>query len=101
MENEVATGAPTESSIGDAFSGLITLPPLDVIIAIIGIIIFGIILGALLYLPVAEKNSPLSLDRLTNEMIWHYVPDWFVFLLGCVAFLTVSFVMISGSMRGT
>ena len=32
------------------------LPPMDIIIGLICIVIFGIILGALIYLPVAAKE---------------------------------------------
>ncbi|MBR2734299.1 MAG: hypothetical protein IKD80_08690, partial [Selenomonadaceae bacterium] len=58
------------SSVGEAFSGLIEIPPLDVTVGLIGILIFGLVLGALIYLPVAEKNSKLSLERLSGEIIW-------------------------------
>ena len=94
MEREVAT-----SSIGEAFSGLFEVPPFDVIIGLLGILIFGLMLGALIYLPVAEKNSTLSLERLSGEIIWRYKPDWIIFVLGCLVFLAVSFLMVSGLLR--
>ena len=87
------------SSVGEAFSGLIEIPPLDVTVGLIGILIFGLVLGALIYLPVAEKNSKLSLDRLSGEIIWRYKPDWIVFVIGCVIFLAVSFLLVSGLLR--
>ena len=87
------------NSVSDAFSGLISMPPLDVIIGMVGILFFGLMLGALIYLPVAEKNSKLSLEKLSGEIIWRYKPDWIIFVLGCVVFLSVSFLMVSGLLR--
>ena len=87
------------SSVGEAFSGLIEIPPLDVTVGLIGILIFGLVLGALIYLPVAEKNSKLSLEKLSGEIIWKYKPDWVVFVIGCVIFLAVSFLLVSGLLR--
>lgn len=87
------------NSVGDAFSGLFEVPPFDVIIGLLGILIFGLMLGALIYLPVAEKNSTLSLERLSGEIIWRYKPDWIIFVLGCIVFLAVSFLMVSGLLR--
>lgn len=87
------------NNFGEAFSGIFALPPTDVIIGLICIFIFGITLGALLYLPVAHKSSKLPLEKLSNELIWRYAPDWFILIVGCVVFLTVSFFMVSGFMR--
>ena len=87
------------NSFSDAFSGLIEIPPMDVTVGMIGILFFGIMLGALMYLPVAHKSSKLPLERLSGEMIWKYKPDWFVFVVGCVLFLAVSFLMVSGLLR--
>ena len=87
------------NSVEDAFSGLFEMPPFDVIIGLLGILIFGLMLGALIYLPVAEKNSTLSLERLSGEIIWRYKPDWIIFVLGCLVFLAVSFLMVSGLLR--
>ena len=95
MEREVAA----ENSVSAAFSGLITLPPTEVLIGMVCILVFGILLGALIYLPVAEKNSPLSLEKLSGEIIWRYKPDWILFVLGCVIFLAVSFLLVSGFWR--
>ena len=94
MEREIAG-----SSVSDAFSGLFEMPPMDVIIGMVGILFFGLMLGALIYLPVAEKNSKLSLEKLSGEIIWKYKPDWIIFVLGCVVFLGVSFMMVSGLLR--
>lgn len=88
-----------ENSLGDAFSGLFEMPPFDVIIGLLGILVFGILLGALIYLPVAEKNSTLPLERLSGEIIWRYKPDWIIFVLGCLIFLCVSFLLVSGLLR--
>ena len=95
MEREVVA----ESSVSDAFSGLIEIPPMDVTLGLIGILLFGLMLGALLYLPVAEKNSSLSLEKLSGEIIWRYKPDWIIFVAGCVVFLVVSFLLVSGFLR--
>ena len=94
MEKELG-----ETSVSDAFSGLISMPPTDVIIGMVGILIFGLMLGALIYLPVAEKNSPLPLEKLSGEIIWRYKPDWLIFMIGCVVFLGVSFMLVSGLLR--
>lgn len=94
MERDIA-----ESSVSEAFSGLFSMPPMDVIIGMVGILFFGLMLGALIYLPVAEKNSELSLEKLSGEIIWRYKPDWIVFVLGCIVFLGVSFLMVSGFLR--
>lgn len=88
-----------ETSFSDAFTGLFEMPPMDVAIGLIGILVFGIMLGALIYLPVAEKNSKLPLERLSGEIIWRYKPDWIIFVVGCVVFLCVSFLMVSGLLR--
>ena len=94
MEREMAG-----NSVGDAFSGLFETPPTDVIIGMVGILFFGLMLGALIYLPVAEKNSKLSLEKLSGEIIWKYKPDWVIFVVGCVIFLCVSFLLVSGLLR--
>lgn len=88
-----------EYTFSDLFSDLFSLPPLDVIIGLICIIIFGVALGFLLYLPVAHKSSKLPLEKLSNELIWRYTPDWLIMIFGCVIFLTVSFFMVSGYLR--
>ena len=88
-----------DNSFFDVFSDLFSLPPLDVIIGLVCILIFGIVLGFLLYMPVAHKSSKLPLEKLSNELIWRYTPDWLILIVGCVIFLTVSFFMISGYMR--
>ena len=88
-----------ETSVSDAFSGAFGIPPVDVIIGIIGIIFFGVVLGALMYLPVAQRSSKLSLEYLSGELIWRYMPDWWIFFFGCMLFLGVSFMMVSGYLR--
>ncbi|MBE8955540.1 MAG: hypothetical protein SR2Q5_07790 [Quinella sp. 2Q5] len=95
MEREVVA----ENSVSAAFSGLVTMPPAEVLIGMACILIFGIVLGALIYLPVAEKNSPLPLEKLSGEIIWRYKPDWILFVLGCIVFLCVSFLLVSGFLR--
>lgn len=90
---------PFSSSVSDAFADVFSFPPLDVIIGFIAIFIFGILLGILIYMPVAHKSSKLPLERLSGELIWRYSPDWFIFVIGCVLFLAVSFIMVSGYLR--
>ena len=87
------------SSVSEAFTGVLKMPPADVIIGMVGILIFGLMLGMLIYLPVAEKNSKLPLEKLSGEIIWRYKPDWIIFVIGCVVFLAVSFLMVSGLLR--
>ena len=88
-----------DSSFSEIFSDLFSIPPLDVIIGLICILIFGVTLGFLLYMPVAHKSSKLPLEKLSNELIWRYTPDWLIMIIGCVIFLTVSFLMVSGYLR--
>ena len=73
--------------------------PVDVILGFVGILIFGMILGAIICLPFAHQNSELPLERLTNDLIWHYAPDWLLLFLGCIIFLAMSFILISGMWR--
>ncbi|MBR1728456.1 MAG: hypothetical protein IJ728_02920 [Selenomonadaceae bacterium] len=75
------------------------LPPMDIIIGLICIVIFGIILGALIYLPVAAKESPLTIEKLSADIIFKYVPDWLLLFVGCVIFILISFMLISGFLR--
>ena len=87
------------NSVSEAFTGIFTMPPMDVVIGMAGILVFGLILGALIYLPVAEKNSKLPLEKLSGELIWRYKPDWIVFFVGSIVFLGVSFLLVSGLLR--
>lgn len=87
------------SSVGDAFSDFFAMPPLDVTVGLVGILFFGIMLGALMYLPVAHKASKLPLEYLSGELIWRIKPDWVIFVFGCLLFLIVSFLMVSGLLR--
>lgn len=75
------------------------LPPIDIIIGLICIGIFGLMLGALIYLPVAVKDSPLPIEKLSNDIIWRYVPDWLLMFIGCVLFIVLSFLLVSGYLR--
>ncbi len=75
------------------------MPPLDIIIGLIFIIVFGTALGALIYLPIADKESPMSLEKLTYDIIWRYMPDWLLSFVGCIIFLILSFMLVSGVMR--
>ena len=73
--------------------------PIDVIIGFICILLFGMVLGAIIYLPVAHKTSELSLERLSNDLVWSYAPDWLLIFTGCIIFLVLSFVLVSGMWR--
>ena len=75
------------------------LPPIDIIIGLICIGVFGLVLGALIYLPVAVKDSPLPIEKLSGEIIWRYMPDWLLMFIGCVIFIIISFLMVSGFLR--
>ena len=86
-------------SVSEAFEGVFVMPPVDVIVGMVGIIFFGAVLGALMYLPVARKASKLPLEYLSGELIWRMKPDWVIFVFGCLLFLTVSFMMVSGYLR--
>jgi len=75
------------------------LPPIDIIIGLICIGIFGLLLGALIYLPVAVKDSPLPIEKLSGELIWRYMPDWLLLFIGSVIFIILSFLLVSGYLR--
>lgn len=87
------------SSVGEAFSDFFAMPPMDVIVGMVGILFFGAVFGALMYLPVAHKASKLPLEYLSGELIWRIKPDWLIFVFGCLLFLVVSFLMVSGYLR--
>ncbi|MBR1579463.1 MAG: hypothetical protein IJ668_03070 [Selenomonadaceae bacterium] len=76
------------------------LPPIDIVIGLVCIGVFGVILGALIYLPIADKDSPLALEKLSGDIIWRYLPDWILSFIGCIIFITLSFMLITGFMRG-
>ena len=86
-------------SVSEAFEGVFAVPPVDVIVGLVGILFFGAVLGALMYLPVAHKASKLPLEYLSGELIWRFKPDWWIFFVGCMLFLAVSFMMVSGYLR--
>ena len=75
------------------------LPPIDILIGFVCIGIFGLVLGALIYLPVAVKDSPLSIEKLSADIIWRYFPDWLLSFIGCVLFILLSFLLVSGFLR--
>ena len=88
-----------ENSFSEVFADAFTMPPVDVIIGLICILFFGITLGFLLYFPVAHKASKLPLEKLSNELIWRYTPDWLILIIGCIISLIVSFLLVSGYWR--
>lgn len=75
------------------------LLPLDVVIGFTALFIFGMILGAAICLPYAHKNSTLPLEKLSGDWIWHYKPDLVLCIIGCVIFIIMSFLLISGWWR--
>ena len=76
-----------------------SLPPVDVMVGFISVLIFGTILGALICLPILHRRTNMPLERLSGDLIWRYNPDYIVAVVGCVIFLILSFVLISGWMR--
>lgn len=73
--------------------------PIDVIIGFLCLILFGMIFGAIIYLPVAHKNSELTLEKLSNDLIWNYAPQWLLAVISCIIFLVISFMLIGGMWR--
>ncbi|MBQ7704409.1 MAG: hypothetical protein IJT73_03135 [Selenomonadaceae bacterium] len=73
--------------------------PIDVLIGWVCVLIFGMILGAVIYLPYAQKDSELPLERLTGDWVWNYAPEWILLLLSCIIFLLIGFMLISGLWR--
>ena len=73
--------------------------PIDVILGFLCLILFGMILGAIIYLPVAHKNSELTLEKLSNDLIWNYAPQWVLAVISCIIFLVISFMLIGGMWR--
>lgn len=75
------------------------LPRVDVLMGFLCILIIGMALGAIIYLPIAHKESNIPLEKLTNDIIWKYAPDWILILIGCVVLLAVSFMLLGGVWR--
>ena len=73
--------------------------PIDVILGLVLVVIFGLILGALIYLPIAHKTSSLPLEKLSNDLVWRYFPDWLLILISCIIFLIINFMLIGGMWR--
>ena len=65
------------------------LPPLEVLIGFVLIVVVGTMLGATICLPIAHKNSKLTLEQLSGDLIWRYAPDWFLSVMGCVITLVL------------
>ena len=70
--------------------------PFDVIAGLLGIFFFALCLGAAIVLPIAHKNSELPLEKLSNDLIWHYMPDWVLCLAGCILLIVLGFVVVGG-----
>ena len=77
----------------------LSVPPVEVIIGMILIFVVGVILGAAICLPIVHKNSDLPLEKLSNDWIWRYTPDWILSILGCVVSIVLCFILISGIWR--
>lgn len=75
------------------------LPPVDVLIGFLCVLLFGTMLGAIICLPIAHHNSDLPLERLSNDLIWRYAPDWLLLFISSIFFLVLSFLLISGMWR--
>lgn len=73
--------------------------PIDVILGLLFVGVFGLILGALIYLPIANKTSGLPLEKLSSDLIWRYFPDWCLILISCIIFLVINFMLIGGMWR--
>lgn len=73
--------------------------PLDVIVGFICLFVFGMVLGAAVCLPYVHKNSTLPLEKLSGDWIWHYKPDLILCIVGCLAFIVMSFLLIGGWWR--
>ena len=80
-------------------NSMINLMPIDVIIGFIFLFVFGLILGAAICLPYAHKHSTLPLEKLSGDWIWHYKPDLILCIVGCLIFIVMSFLLISGIWR--
>ena len=80
-------------------NSMINLMPIDVIIGFIFLFVFGLILGAAICLPYAHKHSTLPLEKLSGDWIWHYKPDLILCIVGCLIFIIMSFLLISGIWR--
>ena len=75
------------------------LPPVDVLIGFVCVFLFGMMLGAIICLPIAHHNSELPLERLSGDLIWRYAPDWLLLFISSIFFLVLSFLLISGMWR--
>lgn len=73
--------------------------PVDVGIGFLFLFVFGMILGAAICLPYVHKNSTLTLEKLSGDWIWHYKPDLILCIVGCIIFIIMSFLLISGVWR--
>ena len=78
---------------------VINLMPLDVVVGFVCLFIFGMILGAAICLPYVHKRSTLPLEKLSGDWIWHYKPDLILCIVGCLIFIIMSFLLISGIWR--
>ena len=78
---------------------VINLMPLDVVVGFVCLFIFGMILGAAICLPYVHKRSTLPLEKLSGDWIWHYEPDLILCIIGCLIFIVMSFLLISGIWR--
>ena len=80
-------------------NSLSDIMPVDVAIGFICLFVFGMILGAAICLPYVHKRSTLPLEKLSGDWIWHYKPDLVLCIVGCLIFIIMSFLLISGVWR--
>ena len=73
--------------------------PIDVILGLLFVGVFGLILGALIFLPIANKMSGLPLEKLSSDLVWRFFPDWLLLLISCIIFLVLNFMLIGGMWR--
>ena len=75
------------------------LPRIDVLMGFACILAIGVVIGAVLYLPVAHYESKIPLEKLTADIIWKYAPDWILLLAGCIVLVTLCFLLLGGIWR--
>ncbi len=75
------------------------LPHVDVLMGFLCILLIGVVIGAVCYLPVAHYESKIPLEKLTNDIVWKYLPDWILLLAGCIALVVLCFLLLGGIWR--
>ncbi len=75
------------------------LPRIDVLMGFASILAIGVVMGAVIYLPVAHYESKIPLEKLTADIVWKYLPDWVLLMAGCIGLLTICFLLLGGIWR--